>query len=99
MLRPSRKRYPKSRAKQLHRHEIEIEKPSATRVSFVPFLGISPFRYRDIFEKKSRKQDGQAIQWYRGAPRPLVEVSAPAYLDIEFLEVSKLGGSIQSAML
>lgn len=91
--------YPKSRAKQLHRHEIEIEKPSATRVAFVPFLGVSPYRYRDIFEKKSRKRDGRAVQWYCGDPRPLVEVSAPAYLDIEFLEVSKLGGSIQPAML
>jgi deoxycytidylate deaminase len=91
--------YPKSRAKQLHKHEIEIEKPSESRVSFVPFLGIAPFRYRDIFEKKSRKQNGRAIQWYRGEPRPMIDVSAPAYLDIEYLEVSKLGGSIQPAMI
>ncbi|GGD91229.1 deoxycytidylate deaminase [Tsuneonella deserti] len=34
--------YPKSRAKQLHKNEIEIEKKSETRVSFMPFLGISP---------------------------------------------------------
>ncbi len=90
--------YPKSRAKQLHRHEIEIEKPSATRVAFVPFLGISPFRYRDIFEKRSRKRDGTAVQWYRNEPRPMIEVSAPAYLDIEFLEIGRLGGSVQLAM-
>ena len=91
--------YPKSRAKQLHRHEIEIEKPSMTRVGFVPFLGISPFRYRDIFEKKSRKRDGRAVQWYRGDPRPLLDVSAPAYLDIEYLEISKLGGTIQPNLI
>src|SRR5262249_39290572 len=36
--------YPKSRAKDLHQNEIEIEKTTPGRVSFVPFLGISPFR-------------------------------------------------------
>lgn len=91
--------YPKSRARQLHRHEIEIEKASATRVAFVPFMGISPYRYRDIFEKRSRKKDGKAVQWYRGVPRPLVEVAAPAYLDIEYLEVSKLGGTVEPRMI
>lgn len=91
--------YPKSRAKQLHRHEIEIEKPSATRVAFVPFMGISPYRYRDIFEKRSRKKDGKAVLWYRGEPRPLIEVAAPAYLDIEYLEISKLGGTVQPRLI
>jgi hypothetical protein len=91
--------YPKSRAKQLHSHEIEIEKPSETRVLFVPFMGISPHRYRDIFEKKSRKKDGKAIQWYRNEPRPLIEVSAPGYLDVEHWEVSKLGGTIQPNLI
>ncbi|WP_082657439.1 anti-phage dCTP deaminase [Sphingopyxis sp. A083] len=91
--------YPKSRAKQLHKNEIEIEKTSETRVAFVPFLGISPYRYRDIFEKRSRKSAGKAITWYRGEPRPLVDVAAPAYLDNEFLEISKLGGSFQPSLL
>lgn len=90
--------YPKSRAKQLHKHEIEIEKISETRVSFMPFLGISPFRYRDIFEKRSRKSHGRAKRWYKDEPRPMIEVSAPAYLDIESLEVGKLGGSIQHSL-
>jgi deoxycytidylate deaminase len=90
--------YPKSRAKQLHKHEIEIEKQSETRVSFMPFLGISPYRYRDIFEKRSRKEHGRAKVWYRGEPRPMIEVSAPAYLDVEALEVGTLGGSIQHAL-
>src|SRR5690606_14932011 len=41
--------YPKSKAKELHENEIEIEQESADRVAFLPFLGISPYRYRDIF--------------------------------------------------
>ena len=91
--------YPKSRAKQLHKNEIEIERTSETKVSFVPFLGISPYRYREIFEKKSRKSNGKAITWYKGEPRPLIDVAAPAYLDNEYLEISKLGGDIQPRLL
>lgn len=41
--------YPKSKAKELHYNEIELEKTSSTKVSFMPFLGISPYRYRDLF--------------------------------------------------
>jgi deoxycytidylate deaminase len=87
--------YPKSRAKDLHAHEIELEKASTSRVSFIPFLGISPYRYRDIFQKGSRKQDGKAVTWYYGEPRPMLEVSGPAYLETELYEVSTLGGSVQ----
>lgn len=92
--------YPKSRAKQLHKDEIEIEKTSESKVAFLPFLGISPFRYRDIFEKKSRKSDGKAKEWYDDiGPRPMLSFSEPAYLTIELLEVTKLGGSIQKKLL
>ena len=92
--------YPKSRAKQLHKDEIEIEKASENKVAFLPFLGISPYRYRDIFEKKSRKTDGKANDWYSEVgPRPMLSISAPAYLTIEPLEVTKLGGSIQKKLI
>ena len=91
--------YPKSRAKHLHKNEIEIEKASESKVAFLPFLGISPFRYRDIFEKKSRKTNGKANDWYdESGPRPMLSISAPAYLTIEPLEVIKLGGSIQKKL-
>jgi cytidine deaminase len=49
--------YPKSRAKDLHPDEIEIEAESPTKVSFVPFMGISPYRYRDLFQKGKRKNE------------------------------------------
>jgi len=91
--------YPKSKAKDLHRDEIELEKSSETKVSFIPFLGISPFRYRDIFEKRSRKRDGKAVVWYKGEPRPLLEVAGPGYLDIESYEIGKLGGTVQPTLL
>ncbi|MCA1458854.1 hypothetical protein I6F35_37960 [Bradyrhizobium sp. BRP22] len=43
--------YPKSRAQELHSNEISIEQETPDKVSFIPFLGISPFRYRDVFQK------------------------------------------------
>jgi deoxycytidylate deaminase len=87
--------YPKSKAKELHPDEIEIERSSPTRVSFVPFLGISPYRYRDIFEKGSRKRDGKALRWIADEPKPLVGPGAGAYLEMEALEVAKLGGTLR----
>jgi hypothetical protein len=90
--------YPKSKAKDLHQNEIEIEKETVGRVSFVPFLGISPFRYRDIFQKqvKRKNPDGTAKRWLYNMPRPLIEISAPAYLDLEKTEIAKLLGRDQA---
>jgi hypothetical protein len=90
--------YPKSRAKQLHSNEIEIERTSASKVSFLPFLGISPFRYRDIFEKAGRKDGSKARTWYASddQPRPLVPKSLPSYVEVEPVEVDKMYGDFTS---
>lgn len=87
--------YPKSKAKELHENEIEIEQESAGRVSFLPFLGISPYRYRDIFQKGKRKKDGVALQWYEESPRPMIDVPAPTYIDLEKWEISQLIGKFE----
>jgi cytidine deaminase len=90
--------YPKSKAKVLHENEIEIEEESGQKVSFVPFLGISPFRYRDIFQKGKRKRsDGTATRWYAedDSPRPLLEVVVPAYPDVETVAISPLVGTLE----
>jgi hypothetical protein len=52
--------YPKSRAKELHPDEIEIEAAPPGKVSFVPFMGISPFRYRDPFFKREGGREKMA---------------------------------------
>jgi deoxycytidylate deaminase len=86
--------YPKSRAKDLHQNEIEIEKTTPGRVSFVPFLGIAPFRYRDIFQKGKRKNsDGTAKRWLNGIERPMIESSTEAYFDVEKNELGPLLGA------
>jgi deoxycytidylate deaminase len=86
--------YPKSRAKQLHSNEIEIEQDTADKVSFIPFLGISPFRYRDIFEKGSRKAGAMAKTWYADddKPRPMLPKTLPLYVELEQIEVDKMEG-------
>jgi len=86
--------YPKSKAKELHQHEIEIEEDTGSKVSFLPFLGIAPFRYRDIFQKRSRKDRGVAKQWYFGEPRPMLDVIAPTYLQLEDVALIGLIGKV-----
>jgi deoxycytidylate deaminase len=91
--------YPKSRAKQLHSNEIEIEKTSSNKVSFLPFLGISPFRYRDIFEKQSRKTGGKARTWYAldDKPRPMIPESLPKYIELEDIELDRITGDFTAS--
>ena len=83
--------YPKSMTKELFKNEVSIELFNETRVSFIPFLGISHFRYRDIFQKGRRKNEkGESSTWYHGEPRPMIEIIYPAYDPIEQLSVAGL---------
>jgi deoxycytidylate deaminase len=76
--------YPKSYAQKLHSDSITFENNVPNKVAFMPFIGISPRRYRDIFEKKKRKRDdGKAKNWYEGQPAPLIEDRSPAYIENE----------------
>jgi cytidine deaminase len=88
--------YPKSRAKQLHAHEIEIEEEVTGKVSFVPFMGISPFRYRDIFRKGKRKKGGDALTWYYDdVKRPMMDVIGASHIFAEAFEFGKLMGKVE----
>jgi deoxycytidylate deaminase len=88
--------YPKSKAKDLHPDEIEIEAESSTKVGFVPFMGISPFRYRDIFQKGRRKKDnGKADDWYRGEQAPMIDFVLPTYTYSEDWALANLVGEVR----
>ncbi|OLY81916.1 Deoxycytidylate deaminase [Smittium mucronatum] len=84
--------YPKSYARQLHSDSIQIEEKSdANKVIFQPFMGISPYRYRDLFEKGKRKDgSGQAMKWKTEPRRPMVDNVVPSYLEAESYVVAKL---------
>ncbi|MER9937550.1 anti-phage dCTP deaminase [Mesorhizobium sp. M0088] len=77
--------YPKSYAQKLHYDSITFEKgESHQKVLFEPFLGISPRRYRDIFEKGKRKDgEGKSMDWYEGAPMPRIEDRTASYIENE----------------
>jgi len=91
--------YPKSRAKDLHPDEIEIAAESPDKVSFVPFMGISPFRYRDLFQKgKRKKSDGKARDWYQDDDmRPMVDMLVPSYTENEKWALAKMLGDVKPA--
>lgn len=77
--------YPKSHAKDLHSDSITFSPGEAKeKVLFEPFIGISPRRYRDIFEKKRRKDStGRATPWNAGKPVPRIEDRSSSYIDNE----------------
>lgn len=73
--------YPKSRALDLHYDSITTNPDDGKRVLFEHFHGISPRRYRDIFEKQKRRNaDGTLAEWYEGQPAPRVEDRSPFYV-------------------
>ena len=89
--------YPKSRAKELHDNEIELEGQHPVRVEFAPFLGISPLLYQDVFQKGRRKNRyGKAKRWYRDEERPMVRVQYPTYLDMEKFALQALLGRVSA---
>lgn len=62
--------YPKSRAPSSHTDSITVGNSDSKKVSFEHFEGISPRRYRDIFQKKKRRKGSNIQMWYEGEPRP-----------------------------
>lgn len=91
--------YPKSRAEQLHEDEIAVgrREHGGTRVSFVPFMGIAPTRYRDLFEKGRRKNKrGEAQQWEAEAPKPRIDIVYPGHPEAELWAVHTLIGSAEA---
>lgn len=85
--------YPKSYARELHSDSIEIEgDENSGKVKFTPFLGISPLRYKDFFEKGRRKdkRTGKIIRWAMGISVPIVEIYYAVYINLEALVSNEL---------
>jgi cytidine deaminase len=83
--------YPKSYAIDLHHDSIKLgHDREEGKVNFRQFIGISPFRYRDLFERSRRKtKEGQAERWHGEFRRPLIDVYFPQYMKAE-IEVVNL---------
>ncbi|MGO9941383.1 MAG: deaminase [Rhodoblastus sp.] len=82
--------YPKSLASELHCDSIEIEGGDRGQfkdypsVTFNHFFGITPRRYRELFERGKRKnEDGQFVEFGSGEKIPIVDVKMPSYTTLE----------------
>lgn len=77
--------YAKSYAAELHADSIEVDgNGKSNLVSFQRFIGLSPYRYRDLFEKGARKYStGEAQRWNADTMRPMIDVMFPSYSQAE----------------
>lgn len=92
--------YPKSLAGELHSDSICIEGADRGKydefpgVDFTHFAGISPRRYRELFDRGRRKTENGTFQdWVDNVKRPIVDIKFPFY---SRLEQSVLEGTVQS---
>jgi hypothetical protein len=82
--------YPKSLTAHLHSDSVCIEGADRGRytdfpsVKFEHFYGVSPRRYRELFERNSRKdKQGKFLEWKDGIKQPIVDLQFPFYLSLE----------------
>lgn len=96
--------YPKSLTADLHSDSVKIEGTARGRyetfpsVNFVPFFGITPRRYRELFSRKKRKQEGNFEPYRDGYPRPIVSFSLPWYLDREAVIIEKTVNNLKKTV-
>lgn len=104
--------YPKSKAKELHDDAIKLGEEirgcsSSDHVPFVPFVGISPRKYLDIFTVKpiySREVDrklrgGRAVNWQRNRTPLRMKMASLSYIEREIIAISKLNESSKQPSL
>lgn len=83
--------YPKSLVGDLHQDSIQVEGGDRSKydrfeaVSFEHFYGVAPRRYRDLFERKSRKHNGDFKRWVVDGKTPNISIKFPIYA--EFMKV------------
>jgi deoxycytidylate deaminase len=83
--------YPKSLASDLHSDSIAVEGGDRGQyqkfpaVNFEHFHGVSPRRYREIFERFKRKndEDGKLLEYKGGEACPIIDIKYPFYADLE----------------
>lgn len=77
--------YAKSLALELHEHAIQLDTAAdMSKIPFVPFLGIAPKHYSDMFMMDQRKTDnGKTIPWDAAGANPRVSGSFWSYLQYE----------------
>lgn len=84
--------YPKSKALEFYKKEIsQKEDEQDTKVVFIPFKGVGPHRFVDLFSMDSikwyartrKKQDGYIVQWNRDDANLRNPMALLNYIDME----------------
>ena len=95
--------YAKSRASALHPDEISVDREEPGKVPFLPFVGVGPRRYFDLFSLAlstgypiERKKDGKLIPWSRTTAAVRLQVKPNTYLQREWLASGDLKGILSS---
>ena len=87
--------YAKSLALELHDNSIQLDSDTdPNKVPFMPFFGVSPRNYCDIFQMSDRKQDGKVINWKASTANPRVSGSFWSYLQYEKDDLKALRDSL-----
>ena len=89
--------YPKSLASELHGDSLRVEDTDRgayqrfPAVSFEHFHGITPRRYRELFERGRRKAADGSLQTHAGGkPRPVIDIRVPFYMHLERIILEQL---------
>jgi deoxycytidylate deaminase len=89
--------YAKSKALKLHSDAITTEEKDIERIPFLPFIGVGPRRYLDLFSlglgtgyKVERKENGRLKPWKRAIAVPRLQMQPRSYLDREELALHSL---------
>lgn len=92
--------YAKSLAVELHDDSIQLDTDKdPNKVPFVPFLGVSPRNYSNIFQMSPRKsKDGKLIDWKAASANPRVSGSFWSYLEYEKEDLKVLLDAIKSRL-
>lgn len=99
--------YPKSLTSDLHGDAVVIEGADRGKfqhypsVKFDHFCGISPRRYREMFERHKRKDaSGDFVEWNNdNVMRPIVDLKFPFYLRLEEEVVKSLDTQLKTVSL
>ncbi len=96
--------YTKSKAFKLHRDACTESKDECGKIPFLPFIGIGPRRYLDLFSLSlgtgypvQRKRDGKMADWVRQGAAPRLQMAPVPYLIRERLASTTLNDLLLSA--
>ena len=96
--------YPKSHAYDLHSDSLRIEGDFTAehekypKTDFIHIAGVSPRRYRDLFERGKRKdKKGKFREWLTVPPRPIFNIKLPIWCTLEDFVVHKISSKLKPA--